>query len=78
MRSVSRSRKVLAALVGRAEMAEIYRPVLVPVIEPMDPRRCNVYEHTPLDYYRYGEYPRFIRPIGANRPQTKIVWQKDL
>lgn len=51
-------------------------PKLIPVIEPMDPRRCNVYEHTPLDYYRYGEYPRFIRPIGAHRPLVKTVWVK--
>ena len=44
-----------------------------PVIEPMDPRRANVYEHTPLDYYRYGEYPRFLRPVGASRPQTTTI-----
>lgn len=30
------------------------------------------YEHTPLDYYRYGEYPRFIRPVDAHKPRTKI------
>lgn len=44
---------------------------LVPIIEPMDIRRCNVYEHTPLDYYRYGEYPRFIRPVGAHHNPTR-------
>lgn len=52
-------------------------PRLVPVIEPMDLRSCNVFEHTPLDYYRYGEYPRFIRPIGAHQPRTKTVWVKE-
>lgn len=42
----------------------------IAVIEPMDPRRANVYEHTPLSFHR-GEYPRFIRPIGHNQPRTK-------
>ena len=53
------------------------RRKLIPVIEPMDPRRANVYEHTPLDYYRYGEYPRFLRSVGAHRPQVKTVWVKE-
>ena len=44
---------------------------LVPIIEPLDMR--TVWEHTPLDYYRYGEYPRFIRPIGAHQPRSE--WQ---
>lgn len=48
----------------------------VPVIEPLDHRRANVYEHTPLDPYRYGEYPRFIRPPGAHgEPRWK--WVRD-
>ena len=51
-------------------------PLLVPVIEPLDPRRGNVYEHTPLDYYRYGEYPRFLRPVGAHQPRTVTVWNQ--
>lgn len=55
-------------------MTERRAPKLIPVVDPMDPRRLNVYEHTPLDYYRYGEYPRYIRPPGANRPITKTVW----
>ncbi len=38
----------------------------VPIIEPLDHRRANVYEHTPLDPYGSGEYPRFIRPPGAH------------
>ena len=51
-------------------------PMLVPVIEPMDHRRCNIYEHTPLDYFKYGEYPRFIRPVDAQQPRTAIVWNQ--
>lgn len=43
---------------------------LVPIIEPLDIR--FVWEHTPLDYYRYGEYPRFIRPVGAHQPRTEL------
>jgi hypothetical protein len=43
----------------------------VPVVEPLT--AANVWEHTPLDYYRYGEYPRFIRPVGVNQPKTE--WQ---
>ena len=45
-------------------------PRLYPVIEPMEIRRANVFEHTPLDYYRYGQYPRWIRPVGASQPRT--------
>lgn len=41
--------------------------VRAPIIEPLDPR--TMWEHTPLDYYRYGEYPRFIRPVGAHQPR---------
>lgn len=44
---------------------------LVPVIEPLNIR--YVWEHTPLDYYRYGEYPRFLRPVGAHQPRVKII-----
>lgn len=36
--------------------------------EPMDdmPEALQLAdEHTPLDYYKYGEYPRFIRPVGT-------------
>ena len=44
-----------------------------PVIEPLDIRRHNVFEHTPLDYYRYGEYPRFMRPVGWAQPRTETV-----
>ncbi len=39
----------------------------------MDPRRGTVYVHTPLDYYRLGEYPRFIRPVDAHRPRATEV-----
>ena len=48
-------------------------PVNVPVVETMDLRRGTVYEHTPLDPYR-GEYPRFIRPVGAHQPRFRTVW----
>lgn len=41
----------------------------VPIIEPLDLR--TVWEHTPLDYYRYGEYPRFIRPVGWSQPRCE-------
>lgn len=51
-------------------------PMQVPVIEPMEFRRGNVYEHTPLDYYKYGEYPRFIRPVDAHQPRTVTVWSE--
>jgi hypothetical protein len=27
-------------------------------------------------YYRYGEYPRFLRPVGAHQPQVKLTWEK--
>lgn len=48
-----------------------YRWIRVPVIEPMDFRRLNVFEHPPVSYYRYGEYPRDISPIGAHQPRTE-------
>lgn len=51
-------------------------PMRVPVIEPMDPRRGNIYEHTPLDYYKYGEYPRFIRPVDAQQPRAVTAWNQ--
>jgi len=54
-----------------------WRKVLVPIVEPLDFRRCNVFEHTPYDYYRYGEYPRFLRPVGASRPRTKEMWVQE-
>lgn len=54
-----------------------YTPRLVAVIEELDLRRGNVYEHTPLDYYRYGEYPRFIRPVDAHQPRVRVVWEKE-
>jgi hypothetical protein len=48
-----------------------YQFVKVPIIEPLILQ--NVYEHTPLDIYKYGEYPRFIRPVGAHQPRFEIV-----
>ena len=38
---------------------EVY---LVPIIRPINV--IDVWEHTPSDYYRRGEYPRYIRPVG--------------
>lgn len=34
----------------------------VPVLRELNP--VDVWEHTPLDYYKRGEYPRFLRPPG--------------
>lgn len=48
------------------------RWMLVPIVEPLHP--TTVWEHTPLDYYRYGEYPRFIRPVGAH--QRRKEWRR--
>jgi hypothetical protein len=45
------------------------RWMLVPVPDLLTP--VTVWEHTPLDYYRYGEYPRFLRPVGAHQPRTE-------
>ena len=38
----------------------------------------NLYEHQPLDIYKYGEYPRFITPVGHNEPLIEIVKIKEL
>ena len=38
-----------------------YRLIKVPIIEPLN--IIDIFEHTPADYYKYGQYPRFIRPI---------------
>ena len=48
-------------------------PRLIPVMEPVTVH--SVYEHTPLNIYKYGEYPRYIRPV-MDRTQTKTVWTK--
>ena len=45
---------------------------LVPIIKPLDFR--FVYEHTPLDYYGRGEYPRFIRP--PRPPECEVAWKR--
>jgi hypothetical protein len=54
---------------------EPYKLVKVPIIEPLTLQ--NVYEHTPLDVYKYGEYPRFIRPVGAHQPRFEIVKERN-
>ena len=46
--------------------------IRVPVIEPL--RIANCWEHTPLDYYRYGEYPRFLRTVDAHQPRWE--WKR--
>lgn len=33
-----------------------------------------MYEHPPLNYYKYGEYPRFIRPPHDNAPPWEWRW----
>jgi hypothetical protein len=43
---------------------------LVPVMEPVTLQ--NVFEHRPVDYYKYGEYPRYISPI-VDRNRVKVV-----
>lgn len=62
----------LYQFVDGVEIVELV-PMLVPVIEPLDLRRRNVYEHPPLDPYK-GEYPRYLREPGASRPRTEITW----
>jgi len=51
------------------------RWILAPVREPLN--MVNVWEHTPLDYYRCGEYPRFIRPVDAHKPKMQWVLLED-
>ena len=38
-----------------------YRLVKVPIYEPLN--HIDIYEHTPANFYKYGQYPRFINPI---------------
>lgn len=46
--------------------------VRVPIQETLDIR--TIWEHPPLDYYRYGEHPRFIRPVDAHQPRRE--WRR--
>ena len=41
--------------------------ISIPVPEEISFVHHTVFEHTPLDYYKYGEYPRFISPVGWHR-----------
>ena len=50
-----------------------YRWIRQPVPETL--HVSTVYEHTPLDVYRYGEYPRVLRPVGANQ-YLRTEWVK--
>jgi len=70
------SKSVLSGLAGILEdkFRERHTPFHYenrPVIEPLTMH--NIWEHTPLDYYKYGEYSRFIRPVGAHQPRYEIV-----
>ena len=47
------------------------RPGLVPIVDR--PRYADMMEHTAVDMYRYGEYPRYINPPGWRQPRTKEV-----
>ena len=51
-----------------------YLLMKVPIYEPV--AWHNVYEHTPLDWHKYGEYPRFIRPVGAHQPRFEICKER--
>ena len=43
--------------------------ILVPIIEPL--RLPLIYEHPPVAPGKYGEYPRFIRPV-RNECRTEL------
>lgn len=47
-----------------------FRWIRQPIQEKLN--MFNMWEHTPLDYYRYGEYPRFLRSV-RNDPQWEWV-----
>lgn len=47
-------------------------PIKLPIYEKLNMQTC--WEHTPLSYYKYGEYPRFLRPVGAHQPRSEIRW----
>jgi len=49
-------------------------PIKIPTIEEMRLNKMNVFEHTPIAYFLYGEYPRDINPIGGHLPKTKVIW----
>jgi hypothetical protein len=44
--------------------------VRVPIIEKLDIR--EIWEHRPVDYYRYGEYPRDLRKPGVS---DRFLWK---
>ena len=51
-----------------------YKLVKVPIVEPVT--LYDLYEHTPLDIHKHGEYPRFIRPVGVHQPRYEIVKER--
>lgn len=36
----------------------------------------DCYEHESLNIHRYGEYPRFVKPVRNNTPRTITVWNR--
>lgn len=48
--------------------------VRIPVPTPLNP--VAVWEHTPLDYYGRGEYPRFLRPVGPRAGDHETRWER--
>ena len=51
-------------------------PMLVPIIEPLDLRLRNVYEHPPVNPHK-EEYPRYLREVGASSPRTEIRYVQE-
>lgn len=48
------------------------RWMLVPIATPLDP--ITVQEHTPVDYYGRGLYPRYIN--GIRPPYAHAEWRR--
>lgn len=49
-----------------------YHPFEKPVIEDMHP--VNLFENPPVNYGRYGEYPRCLRPVNMKHHKTEPTW----
>ncbi|MBC8556068.1 MAG: hypothetical protein H8D23_41165 [Candidatus Brocadiales bacterium] len=45
------------------------KPVIEEYIHPV-----NLFEHPPVSYGRYGEYPRDLRPVNVINHKTEIVF----
>ena len=48
-------------------------PILVPVVAPFNIFDRECWEHPPLDYARYGEYPRYLKEPRPSGGETKIA-----